>query len=71
MNSLRELVLMLSCFTWLGAGIYMAFGVISFEVAKGTDAAEHAGMGNSPYWFSVALALFVLASLFWKKKKGP
>ena len=48
----------------------MAFGVISFEVAKGTAAAEHAGMGNSPYWFGTALALFVLVSLLWKNKKA-
>ncbi|MCV2893120.1 hypothetical protein [Lentibacter sp. XHP0401] len=69
MNSLRELVLILSCFTWLGAAIYMALGVVSLEVAKGTEAAEHAGMGKSPYLFFAGLALFILTSLLWKNKK--
>ena len=69
MNSLRELVLILSTFTWLGGGLWIAMAIVATDYAVGGAARAAVAPQLSYYVFGIGLAVFVATSVLWKKKK--
>ena len=69
MNSLRELVLLLSTFLWMGAGLWIATGTISASFQVDEALAAEMQPSTSYAVFGIGIAVFVLTSLMWKKKK--
>lgn len=71
MNTLRELVLILSTFLWIGAGIWIAVHIVASDPAVSGENAKEMAPVTSYYIFAIGVAAFVLTTYFWKKKKDP
>ena len=69
MNSFRELVLILSTFLWLGAGIWIMMHVIATEPAISGERAADMAPSTSYFVFGIGVVIFAATTLFWKKKK--
>ena len=70
MNSLRELVLILSTFLWIGSGIWIATAIVGADMTADEALAAEMKPTTSYFVFGIGVAIFALTSLFWKKKKA-
>ncbi|MBD3664279.1 hypothetical protein [Sulfitobacter aestuariivivens] len=71
MNTLRELVLMLSTFMWIGAGTWIITALIASDTSISGDQAAEMAPSTSYFVFGIGVAVFILVTVFWKKKKEP
>ena len=69
MNSLRELILILSTFLWIGAAIWIATAIVGTDFAGSEARAEAMMPTTSFYMFGIGVVVFILTSVFWKKKE--
>ncbi|MEP5728253.1 MAG: hypothetical protein ABJL67_02650 [Sulfitobacter sp.] len=68
MNMPRELILILSTFCWIGAGIWIAVHIIASGTAP-PEQFEALKPNKSYYVFGISVMIFVLTTFLWKKKK--
>ncbi len=69
MNSLRELVLILSTFLWVGSGIWIMTHVVATDPSISGERAAEMAPSTSYVVFGIGVAIFVVTTLFWKKTK--
>ncbi|MEM6305826.1 MAG: hypothetical protein AAF744_13995 [Pseudomonadota bacterium] len=68
MNGMRELMLILSTFTWIGAGIWVATHIIGADMTQDQAQAEAMQPRLSYFVFALGIAVYFLTSVFWKKR---
>ena len=69
MNSLRELVLILSTFLWVGSGIWIMTHLVATDPAISGERAAEMAPSTSYLVLGIGVVIFMVTTLFWKKKK--
>jgi hypothetical protein len=67
MKSLRELLLILSTFAWLGGAAWFAMLIIASDPSVSGDDPYTGGRALSLWVFGLGVTVFVLTSILWKK----